>query len=404
MSLDSGLSRWRRASWLVVALVVAVAASAGTCREVEPELERCEGLGQLRGRLGGQIRSPIPGAGALEEYDVSEDGVRALLTNPCADAIADRLEDGCGICNESGSQCESLVRGIFGNPPGDCSPCGDGICLGSEDDITCPQDCAIRCGDGMCVEGETEENCPLDCIQPCGDGQCLGGESPQTCPTDCTYSVGDGVCSRGENPVNSPQDCTGDTCNAEEGGTCAATTCGDAFCQTYEDSFRCAQDCCLPHLCNVDQPAPYCRDQWTLVRCEPVGDGNCPEIQIVEECELGCRGGACSACPLSTELNICTALDEPRCAGAEWIWTCVELPGFPGCRVRDYIRCDGICREDECVDCEEVGCPPQTYRCVERNVIELCTQLPDYPCHVWVPQERCDEGQVCNLSTPPMCR
>lgn len=42
--------------------------------------------------------------------------------------------------------------------------CGDGQCLGSENNCSCPADCAVQCGDGCCTPpSERKQNCPSDC-------------------------------------------------------------------------------------------------------------------------------------------------------------------------------------------------------------------------------------------------
>lgn len=63
--------------------------------------------------------------------------------------------------------------------------CGDGCCLGMEDEMNCPADCEETCGDGLCQPPEDEMNCPADCEETCGDGMCLGNETSITCSIDC---------------------------------------------------------------------------------------------------------------------------------------------------------------------------------------------------------------------------
>ncbi len=53
-----------------------------------------------------------------------------------------------------------------------CASCGDGVCSGPEDAISCPGDCGTTCGDGLCEPpDETCGTCPADC-GPCF-GSCL---------------------------------------------------------------------------------------------------------------------------------------------------------------------------------------------------------------------------------------
>lgn len=73
--------------------------------------------------------------------------------------------------------------------------CGDAICSGSEDAVSCSVDCSIEppggevCGDGFCTETETATSCPVDCDTPipssCGDATCSADESSLTCAVDC---------------------------------------------------------------------------------------------------------------------------------------------------------------------------------------------------------------------------
>ncbi|MEK7136708.1 MAG: hypothetical protein AAB853_00315 [Patescibacteria group bacterium] len=90
----------------------------------------------------------------------------------------------------------------FGQP----QRCGDFICDGSENCLTCRGDCgpcsgAKRCGDDLCHlnEGESFEKCPVDCPAPekrrepaepiekivCGDNRCSLEEDCTSCPEDC---------------------------------------------------------------------------------------------------------------------------------------------------------------------------------------------------------------------------
>jgi PKD repeat protein len=61
--------------------------------------------------------------------------------------------------------------------------CGDGDCLGDEDENNCPEDCGY-CGDTVCGYGETATSCCEDCGF-CGDGVCCGDETHASCPAEC---------------------------------------------------------------------------------------------------------------------------------------------------------------------------------------------------------------------------
>ena len=70
--------------------------------------------------------------------------------------------------------------------------CGDGKCTGTENAITCNQDCKAVCGDGNCQLPETALTCAKDCaakLPPCGDGSCAANENQTNCPLDCNPTI-----------------------------------------------------------------------------------------------------------------------------------------------------------------------------------------------------------------------
>jgi len=386
---------------------------------------RCAALGQLQSRVGTTVFSPVPGAGAFKDYLIDGTSVVASGPNPCSNAIAARLDDSaCGVCMDNATQCEALVRTIFERLPAACSSCGDGQCLvGVETAFTCPLDCGLQCGDGLCEGEETGDNCPLDCLQPCGDGLCAGNESPASCPQDCNYTVGDGLCTAGENPVNSPADCAGQTlgqpcesdadcrgavcdgskrcnCDPNQGGVCATTTCGDGFCQSYENTLRCPEDCCGAARCDLDQGA-VCLDRMTVGHCA-IGDGACPAVVADQVCAFGCLDGACTSCPADPALQPCVG--PPSCWDGSTARVCRPLSGFEDCWISSLIPCPegGSCTQGVgCSACDVGGCRQATIglrRCGDDGVtVEACTLLEGQPCPVWLAARVCVEGLVCNI-------
>ena len=398
-----------RTSTLLGAALLAGLTSGCPQQDDAEVLEPCQNLGQLRERAGSRIGSSVPGAGTLGAYAITSgsSAVTAQIPNPCGDAIAARLqESACGFCNSTPTRCESLVVGIFETPPAECSACGDGICTGLEDRQTCPEDCSINCGDGMCEEvfGENEENCALDCAQPCGDTLCAGLETNITCPQDCNYSVGDNVCSYGETPLNSFQDCTGETCMGD--GTCANTTCGDRFCQSYETTFACPEDCC-DAVCDPGEELGCAGDN--IVRCKPDGLGNCPEIEQVESCPYGCVAGACRDCPWIPGMIPCEGPASQRCDDSSGeIVFCQPMPGVEGCFVEARAACPEGCTEQGCTESCAMngseGCTLGTRRCLDGVRLQACEVPEGSTCPTWLTREvcvgelRCDHdaaGLVC---------
>ncbi len=407
----------------------------------EEEAAPCEVLRQVQARSGANIFNPTPGVSTLASYIIQDGRVRAGVPSTCSDAVAQRLqESACPVCDGSPGQCEPLVRAIFDRLPPECATCGDGECLASaESALTCPIDCATPCGDGLCetAGGESAETCPIDCATPCGDGLCLGAETPETCPDDCNFSIGDGICAPGENALNSPNDCGGDviglpcesdaecrgkvcinnacTCrldDAAEGeqvGVCSYSTCGDGYCQSYENAFACQEDCCDQLACQVGDT--FCADDFTVATCE-IGEGNCPTQLLGASCAFGCVDGACSPCPLLPGLIPCAGPGNGTCDREDrsTAIVCHPLPGFPGCNVETRVRCP----EDRCQDgagcfaCQG-GCTTEelgAVRCAEDgSTLERC-DLAGGACPTWLPQEICPDTLRCDAAPtlrPPRC-
>src|SRR3989338_4955852 len=148
--------------------------------------------------------------------------------------------------------------------------CGNGICDGSENNLSCPKDCTGRggfCGDRVCTSAsENTTNCPEDCgkIEICGDTACIGTEDTYNCPLDCGLppDCGNKVCDTREHAYNCVIDCGyadscgNGICEPKENfynclTDCQRTQyrCGDGICDLREDSYNCAYDCGAPASC-----------------------------------------------------------------------------------------------------------------------------------------------------------
>ncbi|MBN1148027.1 MAG: hypothetical protein JXA78_12285 [Anaerolineales bacterium] len=91
----------------------------------------------------------------------------------------------CGLFSEATQAPADETPPATQPPAAPVSPaqgsCGDGVCNGSENAQTCPQDCAAgaapggKCGDGLCDEAERDDPnlCPQDCT---------GAETPGAAP------------------------------------------------------------------------------------------------------------------------------------------------------------------------------------------------------------------------------
>ena len=163
--------------------------------------------------------------------------------------------------------------------------CGDGICNGDENPLTCPTDCVNEpvCGNGICEEGENEEVCPADCgsvLSDCIAGgnfcvnSCVGESLNFSCPESlvCCDSqneetcseLGGGICSYGESCVG------GTEVDASDLGT-GETCCIGGSCQSGGNGGG-GDDC---------SGVRYCADELTKEDCE----NPCPGV-LENEIEL----------------------------------------------------------------------------------------------------------------------
>ncbi len=216
-------------------------------------------------------------------------------------------------CKTCGAKCPTV------------SVCGDGDCnYTTEDEKTCPEDCAYYyCGDGACNPGSAEDctSCTQDCgfcmmsnapVAGCGNGKCDGDENCTNCSADCG-TCGDYSCAC----LADPTCCTEsfgyfcqDECNtciaANGGGSCPVSNCGDGIC-AGETCGSCAEDC-------GECPA-YC------------GDGKCDSGEDLANCakdctpgcntssEPTCNGCACESCVCAQDSYCCNFSWDSKCVG-----------------------------------------------------------------------------------------
>ena len=205
-----------------------------------------------------------------------------------------------------------FVAAPYGYGNARAAGCGNGLCDGGENNLTCPKDCTkatAYCGDYVCSNEESKTNCPQDCgaYEVCGDTVCFGLETSYNCPLDCGLPAecGNKVCDQKENSYNCPVDCGyAETCGnglcdpQENGYNCLADCkrtqyrCGDGICDGREDSFNCPLDCGTPSTCgnNVCDPPRESvyncpNDCGEISTC---GNGACEDQENAYNCPRDC--------------------------------------------------------------------------------------------------------------------
>jgi len=166
-----------------------------------------------------------------------------------------------GKCMHTGDPCSSGFNCVEGNDT--CTPvnCGDGVCGDVEDCDNCPEDCISDYGsssmcdacfkgkcDGVCHPNKEDASCS-DCPQSfcCGDGLCNGKEDSISCERDCGPPpyCGDGNCDPGEEcscgDCGSPTSSESGFCNDGSDNDCdELIDCADSDCT---DDPACLEEC-----------------------------------------------------------------------------------------------------------------------------------------------------------------
>jgi hypothetical protein len=171
---------------------------------------------------------------------------------------------------------------------------------------TCIYYISAECGDGICEGDENCLTCSIDCISgtsggsTCGNDICENGETCFTCPADCNGSLNDDsqekYCCHGgpDNVVShavSCEDprCGGDKCNLEE-SSIVHYCCGDGVCNGEETYFNCEVDSCESScgngICDASESVSNCP-----MDCKCNLDSKCDEWEDTVNCPLDCSCG-----------------------------------------------------------------------------------------------------------------
>jgi len=286
------------------------------------------------------------------------------------------------ICvDEAISECGLDCGGI--------EKCGDGLCAGDEDCLTCPEDCGDCCGNGLCQPelGEDCDWCPEDCGACAGEGSCcvangsIGCDDPEVqdcvCAMDpyCCETEWDSICAAEADECGS---CTGDCCEAGDTPGCddefiEACVCEqdpyccniawDDLCAAEVEDLGCG-DCggveCGDGECNGDEDCTWCPEDCG----DCCGNGMC-EAEFGEDC-VTCEAD-CGACP--GEGSCCIANGSAGCADAS-VEACV-------CAMDPFccdVTWDGICatEADECGSCTGDCCEAGDTPGCDDEGIEAC--------------------------------
>ncbi len=174
--------------------------------------------------------------------------------------------NGCVYTNITGF--EAIERTCDDNKDNDC----DG--LNDQQDDDCIPISSICNEDDVCDydAGEDQNNCGVDCDAACSNGLQDPFEEGKDCGGPCSASCGieaqcnaDNLCETkfGENALDCPDDCS----------------CGDALCDSSEDSLSCPLDCkeeedtCGNNACDLDEDEVSCPEDCAA---GPDGDGGEP--------------------------------------------------------------------------------------------------------------------------------
>ena len=352
-----------------------------------------------------------------------------------------------GLCEEATS--EDGAPCVSDDGEGQClagacviESCGDGVCQGSEDAESCPEDCqSTTCADGeligcdgvTCVDsaslGNGECDAALNCAAGdwdggdcdiCGNGVCGEGEDAQGCPEDC--------CPSGE-----VKDCEQVSCVSESGigdGTCdvllnceaygydggdcdTSAECGDGVCDASEDPNSCPLDCAANASCNIGEIVGC--DGETCVDATWIGNGICnAELDCdatlfdAGDCITGlwCGNGICDpgedamACPSDCGGTCGDGICDPGEGGAD-----VPSAGMAcGLTCESDTECAASCMAESLGVSEPCGaCFGPVVSCMYDSCLETCTNEgpASDACDACLEAEGCftEESQTCLMTT-----
>jgi hypothetical protein len=283
---------------------------------------------------------------------------------------------------------------------------------------------AAYCGNLVCDAYEDNWNCPMDCTA-CGDGECEYGEDCASCSDDCGGCASHGLCEEG-GPLGRTTDwCTDKICAVD------SSCCNLVWNQVCigEVSSICGLDCSSSHpvcetggplnlytngctfqVCNVD---PYC--------CNTAWDSKClAEVPSICGSECFPPHDVCeTGGPLNLYTSFCTEQIcnvDPYCCGTAWDNLCVaEVSSICGgsCPTDpvDPICGDGVCDQENCMQCEQDcgACNPHDVCEIGDPLLPLtddCTQqicyFDTYCCaYAWDAQCVNEVGSICGQQCSP---
>jgi len=255
--------------------------------------------------------------------------------------------DGCG------KLCGACPPGLVCNPDGQCQQigpvCGNDICQGEENCLTCPQDCGACTGN--CCEAHDSVGCDDIVVT-----KCVCSMDPFCCDVNW-----DGLCA--DQAINQ--------CDADCGCTpsCVGKECGPDGCGGG---------------CGNCAPGSYCNaDGECIVFCEPKCEG--------KECGADGCGGECGECPSGSQCNSqgqCTCVPDcaykecgPDGCGGE----CGQCAQFQTCTASGKCKyVTPLCGDGNCMgfigeDCD--ACPDDCGECCgngscEPQFAENCQACP----------------------------
>jgi hypothetical protein len=410
----------------------------GVCSSIELNSCSCDMDCTLYTETQGRIFYGESASAARLRFPVNSNYVQRCMPNAdCSDAACTNEEAFYGVCHfEAMSGLPTSCRSQF-DAVGEAA-CGDDLCNGSEDTLSCARDCpsGATCGDGVCMDWMVEDaeglvrplenclSCATDCgvcFGDCGPGVCDPTGRNAECPCDIVTNCGDGVCSPDEASTGlssgtyCAQDCpcgdgVCDVSAGESSGNCPVDCiCGDGVCTDGESRLNCAPDCAEPFdgLCGDCERvsrfnwSPFLDRETTeadpayqeYLQCrryyiETLGVeayADCPAFcdgTVGEDC---CGNGVCEEPEATADWGDLCRWDccgDGVCRNGENPFNCVADCGEEG-----FYCGDGLCRPDE--DC--IG----DDACREDCNIDPCFALGcGIRCQYDPPGPRCGDG-VC---------
>ncbi len=210
--------------------------------------------------------------------------------NICADEAAELcigcmdVGNCCAIDHGTGCENQAVQDCVCAIDAWCCNNAWDNICV-TEAQNDCGANCELAnfCGDQVCSGDEDCVSCEVDCGACCGDGICEAalGEDCGTCEADCGACCGDDVCD-----ADMGEDC--ETCAADCGACPVASTCAER-CSEFDADLACQCDSlcfsigdCCQDVCTE------CADSDFPDQCGAITDTckfRCGEYEFGKNCQ-----------------------------------------------------------------------------------------------------------------------